>query len=145
MADLHPSRRTVLGHGTAGAAALMLGTGLWSAGPAWSAPAAIDDPFTLGVASGDPLPDGVVLWTRLAPDPFAADGLGGMPPAPVRVEYEVAADHRFRKVVRRGSVVATPELGHSVHPEVTGLLPDRVYHYRFRAAGHLSPVGRTRT
>jgi alkaline phosphatase D len=145
MADLHLSRRNVLGHGTAGAAALMLGTGLWSADSAWSAPAVVDDPFTLGVASGDPLPDGVVLWTRLAPDPFAADGLGGMPPAPVRVEYEVVADHRFRKVVRRGSVVATPELAHSVHPEIRGLLPDRVYYYRFRAAGHLSPVGRTRT
>src|SRR4051795_12804467 len=80
-------------------------------------------PFTLGVASGDPLPDGVVLWTRLAPDPLAADGSGGMPPRPVRVEYEVAGDERFRSVVRRGSVVATPQLAHSVHPEVHGLAP----------------------
>src|ERR671923_2580511 len=54
------------------------------------------NPFTLGVASGDPLPDGVVLWTRLAPDPLHG---GGMPPHPVRVEWEVAADEGFRDVV----------------------------------------------
>src|SRR5499426_3123055 len=72
------------------------------------------DPFTLGVASGDPLPDGVVLWTRLAPDPLNG---GGMPPQAVTVKWEVAADERMKEVVLRGSAVASPELGHSVHVE----------------------------
>ncbi|OAH12680.1 alkaline phosphatase D family protein [Streptomyces jeddahensis] len=139
------SRRQIFGYGGAGAAALMLGTGAWSSGSAYAAPALTGNPFTLGVASGEPLPDGVVLWTRLAPDPFAEDGMGGMPATPVRVHYEVAADERFRRVVRRGSAVATPELAHSVHPEITGLEPDRAYFYRFRVGGEFSPVGRTRT
>ncbi|MER5177559.1 alkaline phosphatase D family protein [Streptomyces sp. NPDC002896] len=139
------SRRQIFGYGGAGAAALMLGTGAWGAGSAYAAPALTGNPFTLGVASGDPLPDGVVLWTRLAPDPFAEDGMGGMPATPVRVHYEVAADERFRRVVRRGSAVATPELAHSVHPEIGGLEPDREYYYRFRVGGEVSPVGRTRT
>jgi len=138
------SRRRALGLGGAGAAAVLLGTGAWSAAGAYAAPKS-GGPFTLGVASGDPAPDGVVLWTRLATDPFAVDGKGGMPATPVRVEYEVALDERFRAVVRRGSVVATPELGHSVHPEIHGLAPDHEYYYRFRAGGEISPVGRTRT
>src|SRR5690606_13607108 len=60
------------------------------------------DPFTLGVASGDPAHDGFVIWTRLAPQPLAEDGLGGMPARNVPVHWEVAADERFRTVVRRG-------------------------------------------
>jgi alkaline phosphatase D len=100
------------------------------------------DPFTLGVASGDPLPDGVVLWTRLAPDPLAG---GGMGTAPVEVEWLVARDDAMRDVVRSGTSSALPELAHSVHVEVAGLDPDRVYWYRFRAADIESPVGRTRT
>ncbi|MFF5989509.1 alkaline phosphatase D family protein [Prauserella flavalba] len=139
------SRRRFLGYGGAGAAAVLLGTGAWSAASSYAAPALKANPFSLGVASGDPLPGGVVLWTRVAPDPFAADGSGGMPAKPVRVEYEVAVDERFRGVVRRGSVVATPELGHSVHPEVHGLAPDREYFYRFRTGGEISMTGRTRT
>lgn len=101
--------------------------------------------FNVGVASGDPLPDGVVLWTRLAPDPLALDGSGGMPPNRVQVRWEVAGDPRFRRVVRRGDEWATPEWGHSVHAEVGGLQPDREYWYRFRAGDDISPVGRTRT
>ena len=139
------NRRRLLGYGGASAAAVLLGTGAWNAASAFAAPAKTGNPFTLGIASGDPTPDGVVLWTRLAPDAFAADGTGGMPARPVRVEYEVALDTRFRTVVRRGSVVATPELGHSVHPEISGLPPDREFFYRFRAGSDLSPVGRTRT
>ena len=99
-------------------------------------------PFTLGVASGDPLPDGVVLWTRLAPDPL--DG-GGMPMTNVEVLWEIAADNRFVKVIRHGSELARPELGHSVHVEASGLEPNRDYWYRFRAGGEVSQVGRTRT
>lgn len=141
-APLRPSRRTVLGGGLVlgGAAGLtLLGVGA----PASATPLA--DPFTLGVASGDPLPDGVVLWTRLAVDPLAADGRGGMPSRPVPVLFEVAEDDRFRRVVRRGAVVARPEAAHSVHVEVDGLRPGREYWYRFRVERYLSSVGRTRT
>jgi alkaline phosphatase D len=103
------------------------------------------DPFTLGVASGDPSHDGVVLWTRLAVAPLADDGLGGMPYRNVPVTWELAADERFRKVVRRGVVQARPDRGHSVHVELAGLAPGREFFYRFRAERYVSPVGRTRT
>ncbi|SDD88816.1 alkaline phosphatase D family protein [Auraticoccus monumenti] len=107
------------------------------------------DPFRLGVASGDPLPDGVVLWTRIAPDPVAEDGLGGVPDPrrPIGVRWEVSTDETFRgrSVVRRGVAVAEADLAHSVHVEVDRLQPDRVYWYRFRVGAHISPVGRTRT
>src|SRR5881396_4214305 len=82
------------------------------------------DPFTLGVASGDPLPDGVVLWTRLAPDPLAG---GRMAMAPVDVDWLVARDEAMTDVVRSGTYGATADLAHSVHVEVSGLEPDRVY------------------
>lgn len=102
-------------------------------------------PFTLGVASGEPAPDGAVIWTRLAPYPFAADGLGGMPPRAVDVEWEVAYDERFARIVQRGISTAAAEAAHSVHVELTGLQAGREYFYRFRTDGHLSPHGRTRT
>jgi alkaline phosphatase D len=100
------------------------------------------DPFTLGVASGDPLSDGVVLWTRLAPDPLAGGGMGS---TRVDVEWVVARDEGMKDVVRSGTSSALAELGHSVHVEIGGLDPDRVYWYRFRAGGAESPIGRTRT
>ena len=100
------------------------------------------DPFTLGIASGCPRPDRVVLWTRLAPQPLEG---GGMPDQPVPVEWEVAADERFERIVRRGTFDAVPAHGHTVHAEPTGLEPGRPYWYRFRAMGVESPVGRTRT
>ncbi|MCT7658399.1 alkaline phosphatase D family protein [Mycobacterium sp. CPCC 205710] len=103
------------------------------------------DPFTLGVASGDPSPDGAVIWTRLAPNPLADDGFGGMPAQPVDVDWEVAADERFSRVEQRGTITATPESAHSVHVELAGLRPAADYFYRFRAAGYLSTAGRTRT
>jgi alkaline phosphatase D len=102
-------------------------------------------PFTLGVASGDPLADRVVLWTRLAPDPLAPDGAGGMPDHAVTVVWEVANDDRFQSIVRAGTAVAHPSLAHSVHVDVPGLEPDRWYFYRFYAGAWSSPVGRTRT
>src|SRR6266487_3372028 len=74
-------------------------------------------PFTLGVASGDPLPDGVVLWTRLAPHPLEG---GGMPMANVEVDWEIARDPRFQAIAQKGTTLARPELGHSVHGEVSG-------------------------
>ncbi|MBW4716029.1 alkaline phosphatase D family protein [Saccharothrix obliqua] len=103
------------------------------------------NPFTLGVASGDPSHDGVVLWTRLAPSPLDGNGLGGMPNRVVPVHWELAEDERFRRVVRRGVEVARPQSAHSVHVEPFGLRPGRDYYYRFRVDGHVSPVGRTRT
>src|SRR5687767_14779310 len=103
------------------------------------------DPFTLGVASGDPDHDGFVLWTRLAPQPLAEDGLGGMPDRPVAVHWELAADERFRHVVRRGATLAHPRSAHSVHIELNGLPPGRDFFYRFKAGRYVSPVGRTRT
>ena len=99
-------------------------------------------PFTLGVASGDPLPTGVVLWTRLAPKPLEG---GGMPMASIEVGWEVADDRAFRTVVQKGTTIARPELGHSVHVEVEGLRPGRDYFYRFRVGREVSPVGRTKT
>src|SRR5688572_4591678 len=99
-------------------------------------------PFTLGVASGDPVPDGVVLWTRLAPAPLEG---GGMPMTNVEVHWEIAADQTFRTMTQRGAEIARPELGHSVHVEVAGLQPGRDYWYRFRAGDEISPVGRTKT
>ncbi|EWC63172.1 secreted alkaline phosphatase [Actinokineospora spheciospongiae] len=106
---------------------------------------AISYPFTLGVASGDPAADGFVLWTRLAPSPLNADGLGGMPDTAVPVEWQVAADERFTQVVRSGTATAARASAHSVHVEVTGLQPGREYWYRFRASGFISQVGRART
>jgi alkaline phosphatase D len=132
--------------GGAGAAAVLLGTGGVASEATTSARRDLpDDPFRLGVASGDPLPNSVVLWTRLALDPVAPDGSGGMPRRRYPVLWEVAEDERFRRVVKRGVATATPDLGHSVHPEVWGLRPGREYYYRFRVGQHLSPVGRTRT
>ncbi|TDQ46103.1 alkaline phosphatase D family protein [Actinorugispora endophytica] len=140
-----PTRRRFLGIGTASAAAVALGTGLFSAEPARAGNTVSGYPFALGVASGEPRHNGVVLWTRLAPEPLAPDGRGGMDDREVTVYYQVATDEDFRRVVREGSATASPELAHSVHPEVSGLRPDREYFYRFGALGEISPVGRTRT
>ncbi len=100
-------------------------------------------PFQLGVASGDPAPDGFVIWTRLAPDPLVIDY--GMPAAAVEVGWEVAADDRFREVVQTGTALARPELGHAVHVEVAGLQPGRPYWYRFTAGRERSLWGRANT
>ncbi|WP_119420583.1 alkaline phosphatase D family protein [Desertibaculum subflavum] len=100
------------------------------------------NPFTLGVASGEPSADGFVLWTRLAPDPLAG---GGMPETPVEVSWAVAEDEGFRRVVREGKALATPDWAHSVHVELKGLEPDRWYFYRFRLPEAESPIGRART
>ncbi len=123
------------------------GSLLASSQPAGAAPRAAvrRDPFTLGVASGDPSPDGLVLWTRLAPEPLAEDGFGGMPYAPVDVRWQVATDERFRHVVRTDTVTAYPQAAHSIHVELSRLEPGREYFYRFRVGSFVSPVGRTLT
>jgi len=99
-------------------------------------------PFSLGVASGDPSPDGFVLWTRLAPDPLNG---GGMSPETVEVSWMVSHDENFRKVVRRGTTVARPDWAHAVHVELDGLDPDRWYWYQFKVGPHVSPKGQART
>jgi alkaline phosphatase D len=101
-------------------------------------------PFTLGVASGDPLPTSVILWTRLALDPLLADGSGGLSDD-VPVRWEVATDDGFDDIVASGDARATAALGHSLHVDVQDLDPDARYHYRFHAGGHTSDTGRTRT
>jgi alkaline phosphatase D len=102
------------------------------------------NPFTLGVASGDPLPDGIVVWTRLALAPLTADGgLGGA--GNLEVGWEVARDERMHGVVRSGRAVAPADLAHSVHVDVRGLEPGREYWYRFTTGDWASPVARTRT
>lgn len=101
------------------------------------------DPFTFGVASGDPDHESVILWTRLAPKPLEPGG--GMPKAPVEVHWEIAEDSSFKKIVQSGKINATPELGHSVHIEPRGLTPDHWYSYRFKSGDATSPIGRTRT
>jgi alkaline phosphatase D len=100
------------------------------------------DPFSLGVAAGDPVADGFVIWTRIAPSPL--DG-GGMDPVPVEVYWEVAEDEAFRKIVSAGSAIAEPAWAHSLHVEVEGLRPNREYWYRFAYGGAQSPVGHART
>ncbi|WP_433361516.1 alkaline phosphatase D family protein [Actinoplanes sp. CA-142083] len=102
-------------------------------------------PFTLGVASGDPAPGSVVLWTRLAPSPLDADGYGGMPSGDVRVEWQVSKTEDFGSLVAGGTVTARRAGAHTVRVVAGGLKADAEYYYRFRAQGHLSPVGRTRT
>ncbi|GHC55666.1 alkaline phosphatase D family protein [Roseibacillus persicicus] len=133
------SRRLLLSYGASLAAIPLLGQRAF--GQSEKTPK--DYPFTLGVASGDPDHRGVVLWTRLAPRPLE-DG-GGMPSRPVEVSWEVADDEAFRSLVDSGKVLATPQLGHSVHVELESLAPDRWYYYRFRSGDATSPVGRTRT
>ncbi|MDB5429606.1 MAG: Phosphodiesterase/alkaline phosphatase [Caulobacter sp.] len=131
-----PSRRVVLGLALALAAPALIGRHALADG--------LVDPFTLGVASGDPAPDGFVIWTRLAPQPLAEDGGGGLS-ADAPVTFEVAEDPGFRTVVRRGRARASAALGHSVHVEVAGLKPGRPYWYRFAAMGAQSAVGTART
>ena len=130
------ARRTfILGSLVAAGAAVLPSRG-WAAAPY---------PFKLGVASGDPAADSVVLWTRMAPSPLNADGQGGMANADVTVDWQVSTTDTFGSVVAGGSATARYADSHAVHVVAGGLAPDRDYYYRFRAQGYISPVGRTRT
>lgn len=93
------------------------------------------DPFTLGVASGEPEPDSVVLWTRLT----------SAPGTPLEVSWQLSTDPAGSRIIREGVADALPEWGHSVHVEVDGLAPSTEYFFRFRHGRHLSLTGRTRT
>ncbi|GAB3998877.1 alkaline phosphatase PhoD [Glycomyces albus] len=86
-----------------------------------------------------------MLWTRLAVDPLAEDGMGGIPNRTYYVKWEVSKDRRFRRRVASGFAPARPEWGHSVHIELDGLESGREYYYRFRLGRWLSPTGKTRT
>lgn len=99
-------------------------------------------PFTLGVASGDPLPDSVVLWTRLAPEPL--DRSFGIS-ADEKVSWELSKFPDFKTTLQKGSFIATSDMAHAVHIEVYGLTPNTTYYYRFKHKKHISPVGRTKT
>jgi alkaline phosphatase D len=128
----------------AGAGGLVLFAGLSTGQSAWGQVRFSDYPFSLGVAAGDPWPDGFVIWTRLAPKPLEEHG--GMPLVAIPVRWEVAEDEGFTRIVQSGEAVARPELAHSVHVEVEGLQPRRPYWYRFIADRTVdSPVGRVRT
>ncbi|MEU0666964.1 alkaline phosphatase D family protein [Streptomyces lavendulocolor] len=137
-----PSRRTVV---KAAAATAVAAPVLAAATPAVAdvlAPA-----FLHGVASGDPLPDGVLLWTRVTPAPDALPGSGKGPDTEVR--WEVAEDRAFSRVVARGAVTATAVSDHTVKVDVRGLRQETAYYFRFTAgtdaSAAVSPVGRTRT
>ncbi|MFN8947934.1 MAG: alkaline phosphatase D family protein, partial [Alphaproteobacteria bacterium] len=118
---------------------------------AWVAPATVAapsrrrggfDPFALGVASGDPVSDGFVIWTRATLHGPVIDALGEA----VDVIWEVAEDPAMRRIVRAGVARALPQLGHAVHVELRGLPAGRPFWYRFRLPrGDASPTGKTWT
>ncbi|MBL8481671.1 MAG: alkaline phosphatase D family protein, partial [Rhodocyclaceae bacterium] len=121
----------------------LAGSGAFARAWAAAAPDWPYDPFALGVASGAPRADGMVLWTRLVA-PGAELGLT-LPHGALAVDWEIATDAAFQQVVGAGSAPAVPELAHSVHVEVAGLAPERWYWYRFRCGSAQSVTGRTRT
>ncbi|WP_327670044.1 MULTISPECIES: alkaline phosphatase D family protein [unclassified Streptomyces] len=132
-----PSRRTVV---KAAAASAAFAGPLAAAAPAHAAEAPA---FLHGVASGDPLPDGVLLWTRVTPNADAVPGSGKGPD--VRVAWEIAEDKAFRQVVGRGTVTASAASDHTVKADVRGLRPATAYYFRFSVGAAHSSVGRTRT
>jgi alkaline phosphatase D len=114
----------------------------WLARSARGQPRFSSNPFTLGVASGSPTHDSVVLWTRLALPGLFGSALGR---DPVTVRWEVSNNEAFTQIVQSGQTQALAELAHSVHVELAGLAPDRWYFYRFMAGDAVSTIGRTRT
>ncbi|MGW0205025.1 alkaline phosphatase D family protein [Streptomyces sp. NPDC003233] len=136
--SLSPRRRTVV---KAAAATAVLAGPLAASLPARAADQA--PAFLHGVASGDPLPDGVLLWTRVTPTPDAVPGSGVGPDT--EVSWVVARDKAFTGIVAKGSVTATAASDHTVKADVRGLQPATDYWFRFSAGGTDSPVARTRT
>ncbi|MFE3037464.1 alkaline phosphatase D family protein [Streptomyces canus] len=135
--SLSPRRRTVV---KAAAATAVLAAPLAAAWPA----GAVEAPaFLHGVASGDPLPDGILLWTRVTPTAEAVPGSGLGPDT--EVGWVVARDKGFTNVVAKGSVTATAASDHTVKADVRGLAPATDYWFRFSAGGTDSPAARTRT
>ena len=126
-----------------GASAILTATGGVGSGSVWGSPVFAANPFSLGVASGEPAPNGFVIWTKVAPKPLERGG--GMPRRAVEVGWAVATDERMGKAVQKGTAIAHPELGHAVHVELEGLQPGRDYFYQFTIGRERSRIGRTRT
>ena len=145
IARIRLSRRRLIGGAASAGLALIAAPAIIRAAAAQSWRAG--NPFSLGIASGAPRPDGFVLWTRLAPDPVSADpdNPGGMSGGDVTLRYEIATDEAMAKVVRRGEATAERTFGYSVHLDVAGLEPGRPYWYRFASGEATSPVGRAIT
>jgi phosphodiesterase/alkaline phosphatase D-like protein len=136
------TRRSLLQIGAATTGTALIGAAaVAAAGPAGATPTA--RLFVHGVASGDPLPDSVILWTRVTPQATATPGSGRGPVVPV--SWEMSADVSFRRIARSGAASAGPAADHTVKVDVRGLAPATTYWYRFRCQGVVSPVGRTRT
>ncbi|MFJ1811052.1 MULTISPECIES: alkaline phosphatase D family protein [unclassified Streptomyces] len=135
--SLSPRRRTAL---KAVAATAVLAGPLAAALPARAAEAPV---FLHGLASGDPLPDGVLLWTRVTPTAEAIPGSGLGPDTDV--SWVVATDKALMNVVAKGSTTATAASDHTVKADIRGLAPATDYYFRFSAGGNDSPVARTRT
>ena len=142
---MHFSRREILkGMGAAGLSPLLLnGCASSASGPPplpelpdyeWSGPLGPVDLFEHGVASGDPLTEGVIIWTRVTPEE----------PGPVEVWWEMALDPDFLQRTAQGTVTTDAELDFTVKVDVPGLVWGRNYYYRFAVQGRWSPVGRTR-
>lgn len=134
------SRRDVIVGGVGVATAAGLATVATWPSPA---PGAQHRRFQHGIASGDPLPDRVVLWTRVTPIPGASPGSGQG--GPTEVGWEVAHDAAFTRLVRSGSVRTSPQRDHTVKIDANGLQPATTYYYRFTSGPDRSAVGRTRT
>jgi alkaline phosphatase D len=126
-----PSRRDFFRR-AGGGAALLAAAPLLSAHAASAAGAV----FQHGVASGDPLADRVILWTRVTPP---------APMASVQVAWQLAYDPDFLYVVKWGRTLALAARDHTVKLDITGLLPGQTYYYRFIALEQTSPAGRTRS
>ena len=121
---------------------LTLGYPLLRVSAIQSSPQFSSDPFAAGVASGDPTRNSIVLWTRLIPD---GNVVRDWQHVTVQVDWEIASDEAMKRVVRRGTAMALPEYGHSVHVDAGGLDANRWYWYRFKAGSASSPIGRTKT
>ena len=134
-----PNRRKILQIAALGAVS---SASLWLPRSSWSQPKFQSNPFKLGVASGSPTHDSVVLWTRLVDDGFLGSKIGI---SPITVRWEVAHDDTFTRIVQSGQSQAVAELAHSVHVDVPNLQPDRWYFYRFMVGDAVSGVGKTRT
>jgi alkaline phosphatase D len=141
----HVSRRRFIGGAVSAGLGLVTAPAILrvAAAQSWHA----GNPFSLGVASGAPRPDGFVLWTRLAPEPLSTnpETPGGMSGGDVALRYEIATDDGMANVVRRGVATAEQAFGYSVHLDIAGLQPGRPYWYRFVSGDATSAVGRAIT
>lgn len=145
LLELDASRRRFIRGVAAGTVAVGAGLGLPACGGGGDSPFGDDDTppaddglsvrFAHGVASGDPLADRVILWTRASPSREAT----------LQVDWELATDAGFAAIVARGTVQTDAASDYTVKVDAAGLVAGSVYHYRFRHGATTSPAGRTRT